>query len=71
MSGISKIGQLNAAAVARDVLEVLPKLRTLVAIGVFEDGSATIWASETPDETEKCAIILHASVCEAWNGRSE
>lgn len=55
---ITKIGPKNTAAVIRDVTEALPKLRTLVAVGIFEDNSASVWASEEPDEIERAAIVL-------------
>jgi hypothetical protein len=58
MSDIPKIGAHSPAAVIRDVTEVLPKLRTLVAVGIFSDGSASVWMSDTPDEIERASIVL-------------
>lgn len=70
MSDIPKIGQHNPAAVVRDLNEKIPTLKTLVAIGIYEDDSADIWSSE-PNEIEKCAIILQSYACELWRGGTE
>lgn len=58
MKEIAKIGQKNPEAVLRDLLEKMPTIRTLVAVGIHTDGSASVWMSETPDEIERAAIVL-------------
>lgn len=65
MSDIPKIGALNPAAVIRDVSEKLPKLRSLVCVGVYEDSSADIWTSEPFTDLDRSAILLLKFVSDA------
>jgi hypothetical protein len=66
VSDIPKIGRKNPSAVIRDVGEELPKLRTLVCVGIYEDDSADVWASDNPSEIERAAIILMSVAQRTW-----
>lgn len=58
MTDTPKIGLKNPAAVLRDVSEDISKFKTLVVVGIYEDDSASVWASETPDEIERASLVL-------------
>lgn len=68
MSEIPKIGKKNPSAVIRDVTEKLPSLRTLVAVGIHEDESTSVWMSDNPDEIERAAIVLLRFATDAQGG---
>ena len=68
MTQISKIGIKNPAAVLRDVDENLGTLKTLVVVGIHNDDSCSVWKSETPDEIEKCSLILSRLAMESLGG---
>jgi len=54
------VGKKTPTAVFVEIGDYLPELKSIVTIGIFKDNTVEIWASQTPEEIERSALILQA-----------